>query len=121
MENLASGSSLRSTIKTDILPKLLMESDRHLNTKIIDLIEEQEGTYIDDFYEIESSTWCLYFSCKYDKMYQMCINTNPKSEEYGIVIYDLNLIRVLMMTYPSSLVTLLEDPDVGIHRLLYNS
>lgn len=121
MEDLVGGSVPKSTLKTDVLSKLLMESERLLNIKIIRLIEEQECSYIDDFFEIDTGTWCLYFSCKHDNMYQISINSTPKSDEYGVIIYNLDSIKVAEMLHASSLITLMEDPDVGIHTLLYNS
>ena len=121
MKNLTEGSGLRSTIKQDVLPRLQMDSERHINKKIIDLIEAQGGEYVDDFYEIDSGTWCLYFLCKYEEMYQMNINSNTTSDDYGVTIYNINLDRITRMTYATSLLTLLEDPDIGIHLLLYKS
>ena len=121
MKNLTTWSELETTKMLNVLSNIPMASEQHLNKNIIELIKAQGAEYIDDFYDIESGTWCMYFTYKTDDMYQLCINLDNKSEEYGVKIFDSSINVIADMVSPISLETLLMDPDVGLHRLLYNS
>ena len=119
MKNLAGNSTIKSSGKFDLLSVLPIQSERHVNNQIIKSIKEQGCKYIDDVFEIESGTWCLYFTSTKDEIFQLCVNRNHKSDEYGLRIYNKDIEPVVEMVKAESLLTLIEDPDVGIHRLLY--